>query len=66
MSALPPRADIFRGGSDVRLVPKADMSLDPHLNGWRVGADAATSMEAQQPDSLSKCAAVSREQATQP
>ena len=36
MSALPPRADIFRGGLDVRLVPKADMqpkaqrNNDPH------------------------------------
>ena len=25
MSALPPKADIFRGGLDVRLVPKADI-----------------------------------------
>ena len=25
MSALPPGADIFRGGSDVRFVPKADI-----------------------------------------
>ena len=27
MSALPPRADIFRGGSDVRFVPKADIPV---------------------------------------
>ena len=25
MSALPPRADIFRGGANVRFVPKADI-----------------------------------------
>ena len=25
MSALPPKADIFRGGLDVRFVPKADI-----------------------------------------
>jgi hypothetical protein len=27
MSALPPRADILRGGSDVRFVPKADIRI---------------------------------------
>ena len=27
MSALPPKADILRGGSDVRFVPKADIAM---------------------------------------
>jgi len=27
MSALPPKADIFRGGLDVRFVPKADIQV---------------------------------------
>jgi len=29
MSALPPKADIFRGGVDVRFVPKADIVTPP-------------------------------------
>jgi len=33
MSALPPEADIFRGGSDVRFVPKADIGTLMNAKG---------------------------------
>jgi len=37
MSALPPKADIFRGGLDVRYVPIADIQVSSEacLNDWR-------------------------------
>jgi hypothetical protein len=31
MSALPPKADVAEHDGDVRLLPKADISLDPSL-----------------------------------
>ena len=33
MSALPPKADIFRGSADVRFVPIADIGFDCGLPG---------------------------------
>jgi hypothetical protein len=34
MSALPPKADILRGRSDVRFVPKADIGALPKGMGF--------------------------------
>ena len=34
MSALLPKADILRGGSDVRFVPKADIGCTNRQEGW--------------------------------